>query len=70
MKQVRKISVGDNLKDSIHYQVGKPANSNSEIHDIIKEGEYFDIYIKEENEVQLWKSFQTRVICHIEYVID
>ena len=69
MKQVRKISVGDNLKDSIHYQVGKPANSFSDIHDIVKDGEYFDVYIIK-NEVQLWKSFQSRVVCHIEYIID
>lgn len=66
MKQIRKISVGDNLKDAIHYQV----SDKSKICNIIKEGEYFDIYTKEGVEIQLWKSFQNRVVCHIEYVLD
>ena len=70
MKQIRKISVGDNLKDSIHYQVGKPANSNSDIHDIIKDGDNFDIYISSDKEVQLWKTFLGRVVCHVEYILD
>jgi hypothetical protein len=70
MKQIRKISVGDNLKDSIHYQVGKPANSNSDIKDIVKDKSYFNVYIITDDEVQLWKSFQSRVVCHIEYILD
>jgi len=70
MKQIRKISVGDNLKESIHYQIGKPASSDSNIHDIIKEKDYFEVYISEVDEVQLWKSFLKRVVCHVEYVID
>lgn len=70
MKQIRKISVGDNLKDSIHYQVGKPASSDSDIHDIIKDGNNFDIYIASDKEVQLWKTFLGRVVCHVEYILD
>jgi hypothetical protein len=70
MKQIRKISVGDNLKESIHYQIGKPATNDSNVHDIIKEKDYFDIYISAVDEVQLWKSFLKRVVCHVEYVID
>lgn len=70
MKQIRKISVGDNLKDSIHYQVGKPASSNSDIKDIVKDESYFNVYIITNDEVQLWKSFQARVVCHIEYILD
>lgn len=70
MKQIRKISVGDNLKDSIHYQIGKPASANSDIHDIIKEDNSFDVYISSGDEVQLWKTFLGRVVCHVEYILD
>jgi hypothetical protein len=65
MKQIRKISIGDNLKDAIHYQVG-----NKNIHDIVKNDNYFDVYLIDKDEVQLWKTFQERVVCHIEYILD
>ena len=70
MNIIRKISVGDNLRDSLHYQVGGGVmNRTKTISDIIPRETFFDIYVCEddENVKMLWKSFSKSVVCHVEY---
>ena len=73
MNIIRKISVGDNLRDALHYQVGGSVmNKTKKISDIISRDTFFDIYVCEddENVKILWKSFSEGVVCHIEYQTD
>lgn len=70
MNIVRKISIGENLKDSMHYQVGGfVMNKTKKISDIIKRDKFFDIYVCEDddNVKYLWKTFSELVVGHVEY---
>ena len=77
-KQIRKISVGENIADALNYQIGSTLGSSSTINYIQETkdedtGEkIYRIYIKsnEENEIQLWKRFSGRVVFHVEYVLE
>jgi len=61
MNLIRKISIGNDLKTAMHYQVG------DKISDIIQVGEYFDVY-KIDGDVKIkWKSFRSNIVSHIEY---
>lgn len=70
MNAVRKISVGDNLQQALHYQVGGSImNRTKKIVDIIKRDEFFDIYVcdNDDNAKFIWKSYKESVVSHIEY---
>ena len=69
---IRKISVGANYKDAMHYIVGQPViGSDYEIH-LIKfheDVDSFRIWITNGEEILLWKEFKTMPIS-IEYNIN
>jgi len=69
---IRKISVGANYKDAMHYIVGHPViGSDYEIH-LIKfheDVDSFRIWITNGEEILLWKEFKTMPIS-IEYNIN
>lgn len=70
MNVVRKISVGDNLQQALHYQIGgNVMNKTKRIVDIIKRDKFFDIYVcdDEDNAKFIWKTFSENVVSHIEY---
>ena len=71
MKLIRKISVGSDYKDNaMHYSVGQEVYGGHKITDILeKEGQY-DIYIKKNDEVKPWKTFNKNMAISVEYNLD
>ena len=67
MSLIRKISIGDDLKNAMHFMVGTEVFSGSKISNILKSEGFYDVYIKSDGEVSKWKSFNSKSISHIEY---
>lgn len=73
MNLIRKISVRIDNSNTMHYQVNsKVFSGNKIVSDIIKEGKFFDIYVKDLDEAErnikmIWKSFNVDSVVHIEY---
>lgn len=71
MNLIRKISIGQNYKnDAMHYSVGQEVYGNHIISDIIEKEDKYNIYIKKNEEVLLWKSFNKNMGISIEYNLD
>lgn len=73
MNLIRKITIKIDKDSVMHYQIGSKVFGGSKIvSDIIKEGKFFDIYVREaDSEVKMiWKSFNSDSILHIEYETD
>lgn len=71
MSYIRKISVGANYKDAMHYVVGNAVmDGKYSIYDISQdETGMYSVWIKKETEVIKWKDFQNIPVT-IEYNID
>ncbi len=75
MSKIRKISIGRDYKEAMHYMVGTSVPlGNKAISDIIREvddeGEVnFLIYIKGNDEILLWKNI-VNMPCVIEYDLN
>jgi hypothetical protein len=71
MSYIRKISVGSDYKNAMHYIVGNTAMGGSHtIHEIVKDGEGYAIWvINDKGEAFQWKFFD-RLPCVIEYDIN
>jgi hypothetical protein len=70
MSLVRKLSVKIDNNNIMHYQIGSSVFHGSKtVSDIIKNEEFFDIYVKELNSdlKTIWKSFNLSNVIHIEY---
>lgn len=63
MELIRKISIGDDLKNAMHYQVGH------KISHIILEDDVYNIYAKDGDVNIKWKSFSKSIVSHVEYDI-
>ncbi len=71
MKLIRKISVGRDYKDNaMHYQIGQEVYGNHIITNILEKSTYYEIYIKKNKEVLLWKSFNKNMGISVEYNLD
>jgi len=73
MNLIRKITVKIDKDSVMHYQVGsKVFNGARKVSDILNEGKFFDIYVREaDSEIKMiWKSFNVDSIIHIEYETD
>lgn len=73
MNIIRKITIKIDKDSVMHYQVGSKVFGGVKIvSDIIKEGKFFDIYVREaDSEIKMkWKSFNEDSIMHIEYETD
>ena len=71
MKLIRKISVGRDYKDNaMHYQIGQEVYVNHTITNILEKDNDYQIYIKKNKEVLLWKSFNKNMGISIEYNLD
>jgi hypothetical protein len=71
MSYIRKISIGGNYKDAMHYLVGNSVMDGSySIYEITqdKDGTY-SVWIKKDQEVTKWKDFKNIPVT-IEYNID
>lgn len=73
MNLIRKITVKIDKDSVMHYQVGSKVFSGTRnVSDILNEGKFFDIYVREaDSEIKMiWKSFNVDSIIHIEYETD
>jgi len=71
MKIIRKIRIGRDYKEnSIHYQIGQEVYGNHVIANILEKDTDYEIYIKKNKEILLWKSFNKNMGISIEYNLD
>jgi len=71
MKLIRKISIGRDYKDNaMHYQIGQEVYGNHVITNILEKDTDYEIYIKKNKEVLLWKSFNKNMGISVEYNLD
>jgi len=73
MEAIRKISVGANYKDAMHYKIGQPAlGGEYVIEEIQNSKDVIKIWIKniERQEIVCWKSFNKNMPISFEYNID
>jgi len=68
-KSFRKISVGSDYMNAMHYQVGSFANRKKDlvISDIILDKDEYIVYVMKDNVCQEWKGFNKSAVCHYEY---
>ena len=70
MNYIRKISVGADYKNAMHYIVNQEVLGGSyTISDIAQEQEGFSVWIKKDQEITKWKDFKNIPVT-IEYNID
>lgn len=71
MSYIRKISIGGNYKDAMHYVVGNSVMDGSyTIYEISQDQEGgYSVWIKKSQEVTKWKDFKNIPVT-IEYNID
>lgn len=69
MNKIRKISIGKDLKEAIHYHIGGKGAKGT-IHEITFEDIWFSIYIIEGNVIQLWKKVNVNMGIAVEFDID
>lgn len=74
MIDIRKISIGQDYKnDAMHYIVGQPVLDKTYIIHLIQfdgEQQSLKIWIEKDNEVLLWKEFNSNMPSAIEYNIN
>ena len=70
MNYIRKISVGSNYKDAMHYIINQEVLGGSYIIcDIAQEQEGYSVWVKKDNESVKWKEFKNIPVV-IEYNIN
>ena len=70
-KLIRKISIGKDYKsESMHYSVGQEVYGGHKICDIVEEEEGYDIFIKKNNDVIIWKNFNENMAISVEYNLE
>jgi len=70
---IRKISVGPDYKDAMHFQVGQSVIKGKAIIDTILKNPIngqIDIHVKSDDEIHLWKSINSTVPTSLEYDIE
>tara|TARA_R100000951_G_C2592767_1_gene165588 strand:+ start:127 stop:351 length:225 start_codon:yes stop_codon:yes gene_type:complete len=68
---IRKISIGTDYKvNAMHYSVGQEVYGGHVIVDIKEEDTQYNVYIKRNDEIKLWKSFNKNMGISIEYNIN
>ena len=70
-KLIRKISIGKDYKnEAMHYSVGQEVYGGHKIYNIIEEDEGYDIYIKKNEDVIIWKNFNKNMAISVEYNLE
>lgn len=66
MESFRRITVGKDYQNGIHYQVGGRVK-DFVIHDIITDGSgFYKVFIKKNDLIEEWKGFSRKEIVHYE----
>ena len=68
MNLIRKISIGRDYKtDAMHYSVGQEVFGGHTIVEILEEEIGYNIFIKKNDEILPWKSFNKNMAIAVEY---
>jgi hypothetical protein len=68
---IRKVSIGPDYKNAMHYQIGQNVVGSYKILSIVHEDERILInVVNDKDEVYIWKSFTSAVPISIEHNID
>lgn len=68
MKHIRKISVGANYKDAMHYVIDQQIMSGDwSIHAITKDDDGYSVWIQQQNEIKKWKHFNINMPITVEF---
>jgi hypothetical protein len=70
MGLLRKLSIGPDYKNAMHYTVGQSVYGGHTLVDIVETEEKYILYIKKGNEVKEWKSFNHNMAIATEDNID
>lgn len=70
MDLIRKISIGQDYKDAMHYAIGQEVYGRHIIVDILEAENEYIISIEKNNEIKKWKAFNKNMGISIEYNID
>lgn len=73
VRDIRKISLGSNYKDAMHYIVGqKVLGDEYTIINILQNSDelFFEIWIQKDNEIILWKEVTKDIPVVVEYNIN
>ncbi len=54
----------------MHYSVGQEVYGGHRICDIVEEEEGYDIFIKKNNDVIIWKNFNKNMAISVEYNLE
>ena len=66
-EKIRKISIGNDLKDGIFYMVGAKCGKGFIKHIIYDNELFFDVYVIEGDIIRLWKSCNKLVVGVVEF---
>ena len=70
-KLIRKIRIGKEYKnESMHYSVGQEVYGGHKICDIVEEDTGYDIFIRKNNNVIIWKNFNKNMAISVEYNLE
>ena len=67
MDLIRRLTIGKDYKDGMHYSVGQSVYGGNVINSIIEENDFFFIYIEKDMEVKLWKKVNKAIGLVVEY---
>ena len=68
---IRKISIGPDYKNALHYVVGQTVLSDHKIHLIQQNVDYIDVWIQNpKGEILLWKKINNKMPICVEANID
>lgn len=71
MNYIRKISVGSNYKDAMHYVVDQEVMGGKwKIHAVSQEDDGFHLWIQKNKEIKKWKFFNLNTPITIEYNVN
>ena len=71
MKHIRKVSIGANYKDAMHYVIDQTVMSGDwKIHAITSDENGYHVWIQKGDIIKKWKEFNTFMPVTIEYNVN
>ena len=70
MQEIRKVSIGNEYKNSMHYVVGQPVFGDYVIHAIQRKDEGIVIWIEKNKEILCWKEINNNTPMVLEFNIN
>lgn len=71
MNYIRKISVGSNYKDAMHYMIDQQVmNGDWTIHAVTQDKEGYHVWIQKQDEIKKWKQFNVNMPITIEFNVN